>query len=553
MAIDAQRGMIPSLFSLILVLALFCAGIGIAAAANPIISITPSPKTVCVGDDFDVYIEVNPNGNTLQMAQVDLTFNSSLVSLTHSDGGMFDTFIAGTESGNTVTDITGLDAGVSTTGNLAVLHMHANSAGTFTLDLSGATAGTATETLTPTVNDGTVTIEVCNMDDPPQPRITSPANGDAVSGTVPVTAVDDSGEDDIAYALFEYYNDTNCNCAADDGNAWVEIENDTSSAGGWNTTWNTTLIPDCCHLIRVTMVDGIGQNGTDEINVVVSNHAPVPNITAPGDGDVLNRSVVISVTDESSEFGAGIAYTRFEYYNDSNCNCAADDGNTWVEIRNDTDGTDGWSAEWDTLIDGVAEVPNGCYMLRATMVDMHGRTGSDEINVELSNPDFCLDLKAGWNLVSIPKRINGSDAAVDVFSLTAGESCMHYDGCADGWLSNGAVHVVPCQGYWVYKIADETVCMYFDPGTGSVNPPTENLCTGWNMIGHIDTNLMPVDDGTNADFGSITTLEGKFAQIWQWTPDDGWECYPLGGFAFMTPGQGYWILMTDNATMYGTL
>jgi hypothetical protein len=159
MRTNAQRRVISPLSSLILVLVLFGAGIGIAAAADPIISITPTPKEVCVGDDFDVWIEVNPNGSTLQMAQVDLTYDSSLVTLTHENGGMFGTFIAGSESvAGVVTDITGVDSGVTTTGNLTVLHMHADAVGTFQLVLSGATAGTATETLTPSVNDGMITI-----------------------------------------------------------------------------------------------------------------------------------------------------------------------------------------------------------------------------------------------------------------------------------------------------------------------------------------------------------------------------------------------------------
>ncbi|RLG19362.1 hypothetical protein DRN77_08885, partial [Methanosarcinales archaeon] len=414
--------------------------------------------------------------------------------------------------------------------------------------------GVLNDTLQDHVVGGETHVCTCS-DGPPQPRITSPANGDAVSGTVPVTAVDDSGEGDIAYALFEYYNDTNCNCAADDGNAWVEIENDTSSAGGWNTTWNTTLIPDCCHLIRVTMVDGTGQNGTDEINVVVSNHAPVPNITAPCDGDVLNRSVVISVTDESSEFGAGIAYTRFEYYYDENCNCTADDGNTWVEIGNDTDGTDGWSVEWDTFIGGAAAaVPNGCYMLRATMVDMHGRTGSDEINVELSNPDFCIDLKAGKNLVSIPKAIIGPKHANDVFNLDpyAGEVCWYYRADLERYVANPIVK--PCRGYWVFKNAPEMICVYFDDAAAA---PTQSLREGWNMIGHIRTTAMPVYvEGSDADFGSITGLEEPegtklYRQIATYH-DGTWTDYPAGSLEEMTPGWGYWISMKQNATMSGS-
>ena len=389
-------------------------------------------------------------------------------------------------------------------------------------------------------------------EDPPEPRITTPADGSTVSGVSSIVAVDDSGEGDIAYCLFECYNDTNCNCIADDvGSAWVEVYNDTDPAGGWNFTGDTTLIPDCCHIIKVTMVDGIGQTGTDEINVNLSNHDPVPNITAPSDGATISGSVIVNAVDESFESGADIVYCLFEYYYDENCNCAEDDGNEWVELYNDTDG---WSTEWDMLPGGVAAHPDGCYMIRATMGDVHGRNGSAEINVNLSNPDFCLDLKEGWNFVSIPKRINGSNGAVAIFNLVQGETCLYYDGCAGGWLSNpNNIYVVPCQGYWVYKYADEKICVYFDPGTGQSVPPSQNLCEGWNMIGHIDTSLMPINDGSIADFGSITTIEGKFAQVWQWTQDDYYKCYPLGGFTHMTPGQGYWILMTTDATMYGTL
>jgi hypothetical protein len=393
--------------------------------------------------------------------------------------------------------------------------------------------------------------------DPPEPRITSPADGSTVSGTVSVAAVDESGDEpaDIEYALFEYYNDSNCNCAADDGNAWVEIGNDTDPDGGWNAEWDTTTIPDCCHIIKVTMVDGIGQTGTDEINVNLSNHDPMPNITAPSEGDVISGSASINAVDESFESGADIVYCLFEYYYDENCNCAADDGNNWVELYNDTDGTDGWSTEWDMLPGGVAAHPNGCYMIRATMGDVHGRNGSAEINVDISNPDFCLDLKEGWNFVSTPKRINGSNGAVGIFNLVQGETCLYYDGCAEGWLSNHDIYVVPCQGYWVYKVADEKICVYFDPGTGQSVPSSQNLCEGWNMIGHIDTSSMPIDDGSIADFGSITTLEGKFAQVCQWTQDDDYKCYPypLGELTHMTPGQGYWILVEEDATMYGTL
>jgi hypothetical protein len=145
--------------------------------------------------------------------------------------------------------------------------------------------------------------------------------------------------------------------------------------------------------------------------------------------------------------------------------------------------------------------------------------------------------------------------SVDIFNLVTGETCFYYDCAADDWPSNNNVDVVPCQGYKVYKLAPETICVYFDPATGSVSPPKQDLCEGWNLIGHIDTTEMPIyEEGNNADFGSVTTLEGKFAQI-QHQTESGWEYYPVDtGFTHMIPGHGYWILITeDDVTMYGTL
>ena len=133
--------------------------INVVDSSAPVVSISPSASTVNVGEDFSVYISVDPAGNALEVINADLGFDSSLVSLTVSNGGMFTTmFHPGTMSGDNVADITGLDPGVSTPGNLAVLQMHADSAGTFTLDLSDVTVATGSGSLTPVINDGTVTI-----------------------------------------------------------------------------------------------------------------------------------------------------------------------------------------------------------------------------------------------------------------------------------------------------------------------------------------------------------------------------------------------------------
>jgi len=283
-----------------------------------------------------------------------------------------------------------------------------------------------------------------------------------------------------------------------------------------------------------SLISGVTETpGTAEIDC---NDDPTVTVTYPVSGTV---SGTIDVTATATDPDGSVAQVAFYLM----------PAETMIDTP-DTNGADGWSASLDTTIaaDGTG------YQIKAVATDNEGATGENTgsaFEIDNSCPcDFCLDLDAGWNFVSVPNTLNGSNDANTVFNLTLGETCLYYD-CVDGWKSNSAVSVVPCQGYWVGKVASDRICLDFDPGTGAINPPEQDLCQGWNMIGHIHTSTMPIDDSSAADFGSITTLEGEFAQIWQWTQSGGWECYPLGGFTDMTPGQGYWIL-TEATTMYGT-
>ena len=167
--------------------------------------------------------------------------------------------------------------------------------------------------------------------------------------------------------------------------------------------------------------------------------------------------------------------------------------------------------------------------------------------------DLCLDLNAGWNFVSVPKRIDGANDAATVFNLDpANETCEYYDASTGSCITDPAnIYVVPCQGYWVWKVNPETIYIDWAESAGSNAPPAQQLYEGWNMIGHINTGTMPIDDGTSTDFGSMASIEGKFSQIWKWTQGSGWEIYPFG-LNTMTQGQGYWIWMTEDAIMSGT-
>ena len=561
MRTNAHRRVISPFFSLILVLALLGAGIGIAAAANPIVSITPAAKNVNVGDVFEVRIEVDPNGNNLQMAKVGLTYDSTLVTMAPAtNGGMFTTsFGAGSDDGaGTVTNIYGTGPGTSTTGNLAVLHMTAVSAGTFDLVLFDATTGTEGGQLTPDVNSGTVTIEVgdnpivsitpttknVDIGDVFEVYIEVDPNGNNLQ-MVNVNLTYDSTLVTMAPATNGGMFTTSFGAGSDDGAGTVT--NIFGTGPGTSTTGYLAVLHMTADSVGTfdLVLSGAtagtaGGQLTPSVNsgtvIVTDNDPPTVTVTSPVSGTV---SGTIDVTATATDTDGTVTQVAFYLMP------------AGTLIGTDADSTGGWSVPLDTttVADGTG------YQIKAVATDNEGATGDDTGSVfAIDNScqcDFCLDLEAGWNFVSVPNTLNGSNDANTVFNLTLGETCLYYD-CVDGWKSNSAVSVVPCQGYWVGKVASDQICLDFDPGTGAITPPEQNLCQGWNMIGHIHTSTMPVDDGSAADFGSITTLEDNFAQIWQWTQSGGWECYPLGGFTDMTPGQGYWILTTEATPMYGT-
>jgi hypothetical protein len=289
----------------------------------------------------------------------------------------------------------------------------------------------------------------------------------------------------------------------------------------------------------VTIVD----MGTDTITVIVCNELPDVEVNTPNGGETLKGVETLGATATDSD--GTIVSVKFYYSNDG--------GSTYTEVGDGTAASDYYTYQWDTTT--VDDGTN--YLIKAVATDDGDATDDDTsdavFTVDNSCPcDFCLDLEAGWNLVSVPKRLDGAIDAETVFNITdpTTETCeyYHYDACdSDGrWLDLNEIDVVPCRGYWVYKVNAEMRCLDFKP-TGQELPPSQQLCAGWNMIGHIDTSVMSIED-----FGSATTIGDNLAQLWQWTQDDGWEGYPFG-LSYMTPGQGYWAFIDDNDEMAGTL
>ncbi len=126
---------------------------------------------------------------------------------------------------------------------------------------------------------------------------------------------------------------------------------------------------------RDKLGDEVADNALKFVNHMVSymlstdQYPPEPEIVNPPDGAIVTGWVMIEANEASG--ADDVMSTLFEFTPDTI---------TWVEIGKDIDGTDGWWLEWDTF-----SVPDGFYVVRATMTDSAGNTGVDEIGVFVDN------------------------------------------------------------------------------------------------------------------------------------------------------------------------
>jgi hypothetical protein len=236
-------------------------------------------------------------------------------------------------------------------------------------------------------NDGKLfEITVPGSDLPPTISITQPAEGATVSGTVTIqaTASDDDG---VTQVLFK------------DG-ATV-IGTDTNGADGWTIPWDTTPVAQGSHTITATAIDTIGQMGSDSNNVTVDNTAPSVSMTSPTGGTVSGTIPVMA--DASDVGGSGVGAVEFFV-----------DG---ARIGTDTNGLDGWSVSWNTVL-----VANGTHNLTAQATDAaRNATTSAPVQVTVDNP-FIIDIPVAVGADDAEQRLTGG------MTLTSGDLDMMIDG-----------------------------------------------------------------------------------------------------------------------------
>jgi hypothetical protein len=190
--------------------------------------------------------------------------------------------------------------------------------------------------------------------------------------------------------------------------------------------------------------------------------------------------------------------------------------------------------------------PNpGSYTVYADKGDCSVNIRSNKETVTVYVP---LTLKAGWNFISVPKRLaSGYSTAQQVFGSvnTAGHSIFAYN-AANGWTAMSSDNVVsPLEGIWIYSASEVELRPAFDTNPRQV-PPTKQLSAGWNAIGFSDFTAASADSALTSVEASWTVLIGFDAE------DQAYEVSiinnaPTGAHdedTEMNCWKGYWLHVT---------
>jgi PGF-CTERM protein len=190
-------------------------------------------------------------------------------------------FSGGTLGDGIIDNLMGVSAGVSSTGNLAEIRMQADNPGTFTIGLSDAGVGTATDALTTNINNGTVT--VADTTPPTISSVTLSPTSVAPGGSVTVTVVatDASGIAGVT---------------ADGTTGTVTLTN----TGG--DTWQGTITaPGTAGTYNVTVVaTDAATNSNTATDTSASFTVAPPAITSWGNNKTDNNSTTITVNESES-------------------------------------------------------------------------------------------------------------------------------------------------------------------------------------------------------------------------------------------------------------
>jgi len=362
----------------------------------------------------------------------------------------------------------------------------------------------------------------------PVVSLTAPAAG-LVGATVPLAATASDPESGIVNVSFWF---------SADGIVWTEIPPaDTTApyAGTWNATGLTGT-----YWLKARATNGV-LNAADSapVKVTVDGILPVVNLTQPAGGATLS-GLAAPLYGTATDAG-GLKAVWFEY-------------GAAVKIADGvaTGNPNEFGATWNTVA-----LADGPYTVRICAKDNAGNqacTAGTAVTID-NTPAAPIALARGWNLVSLPVVPYDSTIASVLGGVTPA-------GCVKQvrtwvWVSGSLVekiwsagpktltNMVDGQGYWIETTA--AGCTLTVKGTVAGAPPAPpvsyKVYIGWNMTGF--TSL--IDKPWNAYLGSAGA---SASALYGYNAGTGLYVPMFGGPVNMVVGQGYWLAMSANSTIY---
>jgi Bacterial Ig domain len=211
---------------------------------------------------------------------------------------------------------------------------------------------TATDTGTHTAS-ASISVNVDNVDDAPTVALTSPTEGQTVSGAS--SALSATAGDDRGVTKVEFKVDSTL------------VATDTTAGDGYTGTWNTTSFTSGPHTVSAIATDSGNHTTTDTKNVTVDNDgAPSVQITSPTNNSTISGASIDVTANASDDH----AVTQVEFLVDG------------TSIGVDSDGSDGYGASWVTV--GASDGPHA---FKAIATDTANHTASNQVTATLDNVD----------------------------------------------------------------------------------------------------------------------------------------------------------------------
>lgn len=182
---------------------------------------------------------------------------------------------------------------------------------------------------------------------------------------------------------------------------------------------------------------------------------------------------------------------------------------------------------------------------------------TSNINAQLSlrTDTVNFELVSGWNLVSVPMNLDINylpDAFTsitgnygDVWAFELGQWQVYNP--ENDPVFNDFSTISSARGYWINMSAPDTLSLI---GTHPLTT-TISLQAGWNLIGY--PSVIKKEVGT-----ALSSISGKYSLVQQYKASDlsdPWKIYnpsapaSLNDLKELEPNYGYWIYMTQDATL----